>query len=448
MFDFESYKRHYKVLITLGIPIVIGQIGFIALGFADTFMVGHHSTEELAASSFVTTIISLAILISIGFSYGLIPLVGSLYGQKKYEQIGQVVRYGFYANLLVTLLLLLALGVVYRFVDRMGQPEELLPLIRTFFVYQAASLFFVGLFNVFRQFADGITNTKISMWILLSANVINILLNYIFIFGHWGAPEMGLEGAGLATLIARMLMVVAAVLLFFGSRNFAVYRKGLKIRASDLSLFRKINKLGWPIGAQMGMEMASFTFVGIMVGWLGTIEMAAHQVMITVSTICFMAYYGLGSAVAVRVSNFEGQSDYTQVRRVTYAGFHLMMLLAFVTSSIVYFFQKELGGLFTDSQEVILMFSTLITPMLLYQFGDGLQVCYANALRGRGDVNIMMGIAFIAYFVVSLPASYFFGFVLGWGVSGVWMGFPFGLTTAGILYFWRFYSTTNKMIKH
>lgn len=180
-----------------------------------------------------------------------------------------------------------------------------------------------------------------------------------------------------------------------------------------------------------------------MIGWLGTIALASHQVMLAISQFTFMMYYGMGAAVAVRVSNFKGQNDIINVRRSAYAGFHLMMTLGVVLSLIVFLCRNYLGGWFTDSQEVAAMVTPLIFPFLVYQFGDGLQITFANALRGISDVKLMMVIAFIAYFVISLPVGYFCGFVMGWGIVGVWMAFPFGLTSAGLMLWWRFHYMTK-----
>ena len=205
---YETYKGHYKALFLLGLPIVIGQVGVIILGFADTLMIGHHSTSELGAASFVNNVFNLAIIFSTGFSYGLTPIVGSLYGNKQFASVGQALRCSLLANLLVGLLLTLIMGILYLNVERLGQPEELLPLIKPYYIVLLISLVFVLLFNGFKQFTDGITDTKTAMWILLGGNVLNIIGNYILINGKFGFPELGLLGAGISTLFSRIVMVI------------------------------------------------------------------------------------------------------------------------------------------------------------------------------------------------------------------------------------------------
>ncbi|MCZ2656479.1 MULTISPECIES: MATE family efflux transporter [Bacteroides] len=432
------YKNHYKALFLLGLPIVIGQVGVIVLGFADTLMIGHHSTNELGAASFVNNMFTLAIIFSTGFSYGLTPIVGGFYGVRKFAAAGQALRCSLLANLLVGILLTGIMAILYLNVERLGQPEELLSLIKPYYLILLASLIFVLLFNGFKQFTDGITDTKTAMWILLGGNVLNIVGNYILINGKLGFPELGLLGAGISTLFSRIVMVLVFVLVFFSSRRFLRYKLGFIRLGWSRALFRQLNALGWPVAFQMGMETASFSLSTVMVGWLGTIALASHQVMLTISQFTFMMFYGMGAAVAVRVSNFKGQNDIVNVRRTAYAGAHIILAMGIVLLSIVFFFRYQVGGWFTDNTEVSAMVVVLMVPFLAYQFGDGMQINFANALRGISDVKPMMLIAFIAYFIISLPAGYFFGFVMGWGLFGVWMAFPFGLSSAAIMLWLRF----------
>jgi MATE family multidrug resistance protein len=435
---FATYRPHYGALLRLGFPIIVGQLGMIVLGFADTLMVGHHSTVELAAASFVNNLFTLCIIFSTGFSYGLTPVVGECYGKGNYAGAGHALCISLLANTLVALLLTLTMGGVYLCIDRMGQPVELMPLIKPYFLVLLASLLFVMLFNGFKQFTDGITHTKTAMWILLGGNALNILGNYLLIYGKCGLPEMGLLGAGVSTLVSRILMVLVFAGILARARRYRRYRAGFPRAATALALFKRLNALGWPVGLQMGMETASFNFSTILIGWLGVAALASHQIMLTISQFTFMVYYGMGAAVAVRVSNFKGQGDKLNVVRSVYAGFHLILAMAVVLLTVIFSLRGQVGGWFTDSAEVSAVVSSLFIPFLLYQFGDGLQINFANALRGIADVRPMIGMAFVAYFLLSLPAGYFFGFVLDWGTPGVWMAFPFGLTSAGVMFWLRF----------
>ena len=432
------YPYHYRSLLSLGLPIMIGQLGMIILGFADTMMVGHHSTTELGAASFVNNIINLVIITATGFSYGLTPIVGGLFGREELPQAGRALRCALLANLMAGEIMMAALGILYFNVDNIGQPKELLPYIKPYYLVLLASIPFVMLFNAFKQFTDSITETRTSMWILLSGNLLNIIGNYVLIYGKAGMPEMGVVGAGVATLLSRVVMVALFLFVFLSRKKMRPYREGFFVLGWSRQLVRRLVSLGTPIALEMGMETASFSLSIIMVGWLGTIALASHQVMITISQFTFMVYYGLGAAVAVRTSYFNGQDDRDNVRHTVVAGLQVMVALELLLSGIIFLLRNHIGGWFTDSAEVSSTVISLMVPFFIYQFGDGLQINYANALRGIADVKPLMVIAFIAFFVISLPVGYFCGFVLNFGLVGVWMAFPFGLTSAGVMMWYRF----------
>lgn len=440
-----TYGSHHKALAKLGIPIVIGQVGMVVLGFADTLMIARHSTHGLAAASFVNNMFILAIVFSTGFAYGLTPVIGSLWGKGETQSVGGVVKNSLFINTLLALAISLFMVLLYFNIHRLGQPEELYPLMRPYFLILLFSIPFLTWFNTFKQFADGIGDTQISMWILLSGNLLNIVGNYLLIYGKFGFPELGLEGAGIATLASRIYMALLFAAIFFFAKRYKSFAAGFKQSKINRKESKHLTKLGVPIGLQMGMETAAFALSTVMVGWLGTMQLAAHQVMLTVSQLCFMIYYGMGAAVAVRISYFHGQKDKVGINRSATACFHLILIMAFASVVPIVWVRNELGIWFTGSEEVALMVATLVIPLVLYQFGDGMQCNYANALRGITDVNPVMIIAFIAYFLISLPAGYLFGFVLEGGLFGIWMAFPFGLTAAGIMYYIRFRQQMKKM---
>ncbi len=441
-----AYKRHYQALIRLGVPLMIGQLGTIVLGFADTIMIGHHSAAELSAAGLVNNLFNLSIIFCLGFSYGLTPIVGALFGRGEGALAGGQLKHGLLANLLIALLLCGVMGFIYFHLHRLNQPTELMPYIRPYYLILLVSLPFVMLFNAFKQFSDGITYTSISMWILIGGNVLNIVGNYLLIYGKFGFPELGLTGGGLSTLFSRIVMAVVFALIFFRSSRYTVYRQGFHQTRLNGADFRRLNRMGWPLALQMGMETASFSVCAIMLGWIGATALAAYQVMCTVATFCFMIYYGMGAAVAIRVSNYYGQQDFVNVRRSAYAGFHLIVGLEVILCSAIFLLRHYIGGWFTESQEVSLLVVQLVVPLLLYQFGDGLQITFANSLRGIADVKPMMYIALIAYLLISIPTSYVCGFVFDWGALGVWMGFPAGLTSAGVAFYYRFNRQTRKML--
>lgn len=436
-------SSHYKSLWKLGIPIVIGQLGMIVLGFADTLMIGHYGTHELAAASFVNNLFNLAIIFATGFSYGLTPIVGNLFGNGERKAVGRTLKNALWANGMISILLCASMSILYLNIHRLNQPEELLPLMRPYFIVLLISLIFVMFFNAFKQFADGITDTKTSMWLLIGGNALNILGNWVLIYGLFGLPEMGLLGAGIATLTSRIVMLATFIIVFFTNKRYRIYKKGFLEGRLNRKDFMELNKLGWPVALQMGMETASFSLSTVMVGWIGTIALAAHQVMLTVGQLGYMIYYGMAAAVAVRVSHFHGQKDTEGVRHSAKAGFHLILLIGTSICIPLFLLRNEIGFWFTDDSQVALMAAHLFIPFIIYQLGDGMQCNYSNVLRGMSDVKPVMPIAFISYFLVLLPVSYLLAFTFGWGLTGIWLGYPFGLTCAGLMFYFRFRNQTR-----
>ncbi len=440
---FRTYSSHYRALLKLGLPIVVAQFGIVVFAIADTLMVGHHAVAELSSAGFVNNTFNMAIVASIGFALGLTPVVGALYGRGEYEAIGRKLRNALAANLLTSFLLMGCMFIFYLNIDRMGQPVELLPIIKPYFLTILFSIPFLMLFNAFRQCVDGVQDTRISMWILLVGNLAHIGTNYLFIYGPGPFPEWGLFGAGVSTLTMRILMCLTFAFIFFHRKRYAPYWKGFKQGRVNRADFVQLNKLGWPVALQMFMETASFSLCAIMVGWLGARELATHQVMLSISTLFFMMYLGMGSAVAVRVSYFRGQGDVQNLRRSAVAGFHLVMLIALACSLFVGSLRNHIGVWFTDDVAVAQAIPALVIPLLLYQLGDGLQITFSNALRGLTDVRAVVVYAFISYFLISLPISYCFAFVFDWKLPGIWYSFSVGLTCAGLLYSTRFFRRTR-----
>ena len=429
---------HYTDLLRIGVPIMLGQLSTIMMGLADTLMVGHYGTKELAAAGFVNNTLSLLLVAGMGFSYGLTPVVGALFGEGRLHDIPGKLRNGLFACSVVGLLLTLLAGLILAGLPWLGQPEELLPLMRPYLLILLLSLLPQMLFNAYKQFSDGVQDTSMPMWIMVASNVFNLIGNWLLIFGHCGLPEMGLLGAGIATLLSRLLQLALMAGAFHFTKRYDIYREDFPKSMLTKADQRELHRLGWPVALQMGMEAASFSISATYAGWLGTNELAAHQVVITISHFFFMLYYGLSAAVAVRVSYYRGAGELEQTRKVAASGVHLCWFIALLQGIPLFLLRHKVGFLFTPSTEVAAFVALIIIPFLIFQFGDALQSTYANALRGMARVKAMVWIAFVAYILISLPLGYIFGFVCGWGLLGIWLAFPFGLTTAGLLYYREF----------
>ena len=344
--------RQYGELIKIGTPVIIGQLGTIVLGFADTLMIGRHSTNELAAAGLVNNVFALVLLFYLGFSYGLTPIVGQLYGVDRKEEIGSKLKNAIPANLLTGLLLMTLMTVLYFNLAHIGQPSELLPLIRPYFIVNLVSLPFVGVFNTLKQFFDGTTRTGVPMWVMIGGNIFNILFNWLLIYGKGGFPEMGLLGAGIATMASRILMALSLCAILFWAKSNRVYRLGMSNARINKADFREMNRMGFPVALLMGMETAAFSLSSVMAGWLGTPSLAAHQVMITTSQLFYLILLGMAAAVSIRISLFTGQKNYAAVRRTAADGFRLNLMVSFAMSIPLLIFRNHIGTFFTDSAEV------------------------------------------------------------------------------------------------
>lgn len=429
----EKYRRNYKSILKLAIPIIIGQLGGIITGLADTIMVGQHSTEELAAASFVNNVLNTFIIFGTGFSFALTPLIGENLARKKRYVVSAWLKNSIVANFLLSLILVAILILIYINVDRLGQPEILLPMIRPYFIVSMISVIFIMVANSFRQFVEGISNPAVSMWVLISGNLLNIIGNYVLIYGKWGCPEMGLIGAGYSTLISRIFILVLFVLVFILRSSYKVYRKGYKRMWVLPNRVMRVTRLGIPIAFQQGLEAATFSLTAIMVGWLGSLELAAHQIVIAISTISFTIYLGLGSATAIRTSYYKGADDWKQVRRTTMAGVHLGLAVSLLTCIVLYILRNNISFIFSDDPRVSVIVVALIPILILYQFVDGAQIVLANALRGLSDVKSIMWISLVTNFLIAIPAGYILGFPLGMGISGIWLAYPIGFIFSVLL---------------
>lgn len=427
-------------IVSLGVPLIVGQLGIVFQSFADTMMIGQYGTMELSASGFVNNMFNMIIFFMLGISYSTIPIVGALFGRHDHVGTARTLRESLLVNVTCGFVMSLLLLLLYVNIDRLGQPEELLPLIRPYFLTHVVSLPFLAAFNSMKQFSDALGRTRTPMWILLASNVLNVLLNYLLIYGKCGLPEMGLFGAGVATLIARAFLPLAMSVVLL-SRSYKQYVRP-ETAAKTMSVTRlgvvHLLSVGFPIAIQLCLEASAFNITALFMGWLGAIPLAAHQVMGTISTLCFQVLYGVGGAASILVSQYRGLNNYLMVRRTVKTAYIIGLCCAGCMTLIIVLAFRPLALLFTTSDEVVAVLLTMLPCFVVYQFGDCTQILFANVLRGLEAVKRMMVHAFIAYIVVSIPLSYVFAFVLGWGGAGVWWGFPFGLSTAGLL-FWLEY---------
>lgn len=433
-----------REILRIGLPIMLGQACVIILAFADNIMIGWHSVDELAASSFVNNVMNLFILTELGFATGMTPMIGADNGTGNIKGIGITVKNGLMTNGIIGGISIILLTIIYFCLDHFGQAPELMPYIKPYFAIIGISTLFALGFNVLKQFTDGICRPMISMTLLMIGNLLNIFGNWVLIYGKLGFPEMGLTGAGISTLVSRVLILIVFAVYIFKSKKMNEYARAIKDALLSRDKMKGVFKMGYPVGIQMALESSTFTFAAVMAGWLGVIQLAAHQVVITISQLFFLMMQGLSFAVSILVSNAFGRKDLGSVREYARKGYFMTLGISATLSVLLYCFRYQAAGIFTDSPEVSAMAVSLFFLLFAYQFGDGLQLCFANVLRGIQDVKPIMYAAFVSYYLIAIPSAYVLGFKTSLGIHGIWLGFPIGLTLAGIFFYARYRSDLRR----
>lgn len=441
------YKKHIKKNLLLAYPVMLSHLGHMMVNVADSIMVGQLGATPLAAASLANVIFNLLLMFGIGVSYAITPLVASADGRNDLNESAVLLKHAIIINIsagILLLLLILAGGPVLRYLD---QPADVVDLALPYLNIVTLSLVPLMIFQTYRQFAEGLSYTKMAMVIVIVSNLVNVGLNYLFIYGKLGFPAMGLNGAGWASLIARILLAAwMAGYIFFG-KNFKSYKRGFSLGSYSSKLFKKMLGLGLPSGFQFIFEVGAFGFAVIMVGWLGTEELAAHQIAVNLAAISYMIASGLSAAATIRVGNQLGKNDLNALRLAVNSLYFLVIL--FMASCAVIFIVGRyfLPALYIDNPEVINIAASLLIIAGIFQVSDGVQVLSLGALRGLKDVKIPTLLTFIAYWVLALPCGYLLAFPLGLGVKGVWYGLFIGLTLVAIVMYWRFNYLTTKLAK-
>lgn len=434
-----------KSLLKLGLPVLVTQVGIIIVSFADTMMVGAYGINELAASAFVNSLFLVAIVMLLGFAGGVTPIIGALYGKKDHQEGARMLRASLAINLLMAGIFIVVMGILFFLTDYFGQDPEILPVAKEYYLIILPSILPMAVFNCMQQACNGLNDTSTPMWIILGADVLNILGNYLLIFGNWGFPELGLAGAGWSTLAARTSTAVAILFVYAFSGRYNIYWRGLVNSHSGRERKLTVWKTSYPLMVQSGVECGLWTAGAVVSGWFGKVQLAAYQVMNTIGQLGFMIYMSFGWAVSIKVANFTGLMDYQSVRKVTSLGLKLILGLATVASLVFLFFTDNLVLYFTPEEEVVAYALLMIIPLVLYQYCDGTQLTYVNALRGTSKVKPLLWISIISYMIVGIPVLLFFAVTLDLQTVGVYYSFSLALLTAALLLYFTFRRTVSSL---
>lgn len=433
----KTYFPYYKRNLKLALPIVLAQLGQIIVQQADIMIVGHLGTAELAAVAFANSIFIFGIVFVMGFCFGLTPAIGHIQDKTQHHLLAKVLTNSYVNNALMTLFFMLLLYLSSFFFQQMGQPQEVAILAKPYFYTQILSMLPLVFFLTNKQFAEGLGDTKNTMYVTLLANALNIWLNYLLIFGKWGFPELGILGAGVATLIARIFMAVGFFLIFKKRKLFRNITRYIDLQSIDKKILRELFELGFPISAQMLLEVAAFAVSGIMAGWLGEISLASHQIALSLASMTFMLAAGVGSATTIRVAHYFSKKDFKNLIMAANASTHIVLAFMGVCGVLLYVFSDELPYFYTNDTAVVKLSAILLIATAIFQLFDGLQVVMLSILRGLGDVKHAMRYAFVAYLLINLPVGYLLAFTFEMGTLGLWLGFIVGLAIAGVLFYSR-----------
>lgn len=434
-----NYLKHYKQTISLSVPVVLSQLGHITVTVADSAMVGQTGTVPLAAAAFAGSTFYATMLFGIGISYAITPLISAALVKSNKDRIGKLLKNSLIIYPILGVLLSLLLILISRFYDSFGQEAEVAKAAVPYLILLAVSIIPVMVFQVFRQFLEGLSQTRQSMVISLITNLLNIILNYVLIFGEFGFPELGLLGAGIATLISRIIAAVIITIYVFKAEAYQKYISALKEAVMEKQVIKELLSLGLPSGLQLVFEVTAFGFSAIMVGWIGKDALAAHQIALNISAVTYMIYTGISAAAAIRVGTFFGREDQVNQRRAGFTSMGLAMITIIISGVLIIAFRDLLPLLYTSDLNVLNITSSIFIIVALYQVGDGLQVVGLGALRGLTDVKIPTIVTLISYWLIALTLGYVMAFKFEYGIYGVWIGLLAGLSIAGVLHCARFY---------
>jgi len=452
----SDYTKEFKYNWKLAAPVMLGMLGHTFVGFIDNVMVGQLGTAELAAVSLGNSFMYIAMSVGIGFSTAITPLIAEADAEGDFEKGKSSFKHGLFLCTIIGITVFLLVLACIPLMHHMDQPQEVVKLAVPYLKFVAASLIPLVIFQGFKQFSDGMSMTRYPMYATLIANVMNVILNYLLIFGKLGFPQLGIVGAAYGTLISRVLMVLFLWYILKNNVKSKNYLHQIKIFVLDKVMIKKLIDLGAPSAMQMFFEVAIFTAAIWLSGLLGKNPQAANQIAINLASMTFMVAIGLSVASMIRVGNQKGLKNYKELRRIAFSIFLLAAIFASFFCIMFFALHDQLPKLYldlddisnlVDNNQVVSIASKLLILAAIFQLSDSMQVVILGALRGLQDVKIPTIITFIAYWIIGFPISYFLGKEEAYGSLGIWLGLLAGLTSAAIMLYIRFNYLTKKLIR-
>ncbi|MGJ8550778.1 MATE family efflux transporter [Winogradskyella wichelsiae] len=451
----SNYTKEFRYNLRLASPVMLGMLGHTFVSFVDNVMVGQLGAAELAAVSLGNSFIFIAMSLGIGFSTAITPLVAEADTENDFDKGKSVFKHGLFLCTVLGLVLFVLLLFAKPLMYIMDQPKEVVDLAIPYLDLVAFSLVPLIVFQAFKQFSDGLSLTKYPMYATIVANLLNVAINYVLIFGKLGFPEMGIVGAAVGTLVSRFVMVAYLWWLLAKREKSKAYVTNLKFFTLSKQPIKKLTNLGLPSALQMFFEVGIFTAAIWLSGTLGANAQAANQIALNLSSMTFMVATGLSVAAMIRVGNQKGLKDYSALKRIAESIFMVGFIFAVLFALLFVVFHEFLPTMYVDlddpvnrvdTTEVVTIAATLLLAAAIFQITDSLQVIALGALRGLQDVKIPTVITFISYWVIGFPICYYLGKEEMYGSFGIWIGLIVGLSVAAIMLFIRFHLLTEKLI--
>lgn len=445
-YTWGKYKAQYKVSLNLAYPVMVGQLGQILVSVADSIMVGKLlGTIPLAAISLAVSLLIIPMVFAIGVAYGLTPLIAGADGKNDPKEAVKYFKNGLVLNSVLGLLVYGVLAGFAQFAHLLGQDERVVQEALPYIHIVGFSILPMMSFFAFKQFAEGLSDTKAGMRVSLAANLLNILLNYPLITGWGPFPELGLSGAALSTLSTRFLMLAGMAVYIRKHEKFSTYWTHWRTTTIEWRSIKDILAIGVPSGLQLVFEAGAFAMSGVIVGFIGPVQQAAHQIALNIASVSYMMVGGFGAAATIRIGNQMGKRDYPMLRLAGQSLFHLTFALMLVTMILLITLRNFLPEFYSSDQNVLEYTAVLMIAAGIFQLPDGMQATTLGALRGVQDVNVPTLISFVAYWVIAVPTCYILGVKLEGGPLGVWIGLTVGLVLASIALYWRFQYKTKRL---
>ena len=452
---FSDYTKEFHYNLKLAFPVILGMLGHMFVSFADNVMVGQLGAAELAAVSLGNSFFFIAMSLGIGFASAITPIVAEADSAKNPVGVKNALKHGLILCGLLSGILYSLMLLAKPVMRNMDQPLEVVDLAIPYLDIIAISIIPLVIFEALKRFSDGLSNTKHPMYATIVANIINVAINYLLIFGSFGFPKLGIIGAGIGTLISRVIMVIFLWIIFTKNKRFKLYVTEIKFKITNIKIFKKITDIGLPSAFQMLFEVGIFTAAIWMSGVLGKNYQAANQIAFNLSAMTFMVGIGLGVAATIRVGNQKGLFDFVALRKIAFSIFLLTVLIEIIFALMFFILKDWLPTLYLDTEnisktiengEVILIASKLLLIVALFQIFDGLQVVILGALRGLQDVKIPTLITFIAYWLIGFPICFYLGLYTPLKSIGIWIGLLISLAVSSILLYLRFNYLSKKLI--